>query len=67
MLTARESICYQEIGEVKDLLGYDPAPACITIHTDFANACLCRVVLLIASHSHWHHYGTDDMPADENR
>ena len=58
--------CCQEIGKIRDLLSYDLAPTCITLHTDFANACLCRVVLLIASHSHWQHYGTDDMPADKN-
>jgi len=29
--------------------------------------CLSRVLLLITSHGHQHHYGTDDIPADENR
>ncbi|XP_065899014.1 uncharacterized protein [Dysidea avara] len=67
MPTARESVCCQEIDEIKGLLVGDPVPVCITQHMDFANACLCRVVLLIASHGHRHHYGTSDIPAEENR
>ena len=67
MPTARESICCQELGNIRDLLIGDPVPACITLHTDFNSACLCRAVLLIAYHGHRHHYGTSDVPTDENR
>ena len=62
---ARESVCCQEIDKIKDLLVGDPVPLCITLHMEFPNACLSRVVLLIVSHSHRHHYGTDDILADE--
>jgi len=44
----------------------DPVPQC-TLHMQFPNACLSRIVLLIASHGHRHHYGSDDIPADENK
>ena len=67
MPTARESVCCQEIDKIKDLLVGGLVPQCITLHMEFPNACLSRVVLLIASHGHRHHYGTDDIPADENR
>ena len=52
MPTARESICCQEIEQMKALLVDDPAPACITLHGEFSSACLCRTVLTIAYHSH---------------
>jgi len=67
MPTARESVCCQEIDNIRVLLVGDPVPACITLHADFNSACLCTAVLLIASHGHWHHYGTSDFPTDENR
>ena len=71
MLTAQESVCCQEVDKVRDLLVGDPArsiqPWFASRFTDFAKACLCRVILSIASHCHRHHYGTDDMPANENR
>jgi len=56
-----------EIDRIKDLLVGDPIPQYIKLHMEFPNACLSRLVLLIASHGHRHHYGTDDMPPDENR
>ena len=67
MPMARESICCQEIEQIKALLVDDPAPACITLHGEFSSACLCRTVLTIAYHSHRHHYGNSSIPTDENR
>ena len=67
MPTARESICCQEIDNMRVLLDGDPVPACITQHPDFQSACLCRAVLIIAYHSHRYRYGTGDIPSDENR
>jgi len=66
MPTARESVCCQEIDNIKDLLVGDPVPQC-TLHMEFPNACQSRVVLLIASNGHQHYYGTDDILADKNR
>jgi len=34
MLTARESICCQELDNIRDLLIGDPVPACTIMHTD---------------------------------
>jgi len=67
MPKARKSVCCQEIDKIKDLLVGDPVSQSNTLHMEFPNACLSRVVLLIASYDHRHHYGTDDIPADENR
>ena len=52
---------------MKALFVGDPVTACVTQHPAFTSACLCTVVLTIAYHSHRHRYGTDDIPADENR
>ena len=67
MPTARESVRCQEIDKIKNLLIGGPIPVCTKQHSDFTNACLCRVVLLIASHSYRHHYGAGDIAAKENR
>jgi len=67
MPTARESVCCQEIDKIKGRLVGDSVPQCITLHMEFPNAYLSRVVLLITSHGHRHHYGIDDILADENR
>ena len=52
---------------MKVLLVGDLVPACVVQHPAFTSAYLCIVILTIAYHSHRHHYGTDDIPADENR
>ena len=52
---------------MKALLVGNPVPASITHHLAFTNACLDTVVLTIAYHGHRHHYGTSDIPANENR
>ena len=67
MSTARESICCKEIEELAVLLLGDPPPTCITQHPEFHSACLCRIVLIIAFHSHRHRYGESDVPTDEHR
>ena len=45
----------------------DPLPPCITQHPDFGSVCLCRTVLTVSLHSYRYHYGTSDVPTDENR
>ena len=67
MGTLRESICCQEIDQIKGLLTGEPPPVCITGHPEFSNACLSRTVLTIAFHGYSHHYGISDLPSDENR
>ena len=67
MPMARESICCQEIDNIRALLVDDPVPACITQHLDFQSACLCRAVLTIAYLLHRFRYGMGDIPTDENR
>jgi len=59
--------CCKEIEEIQNLLVGDPLPTCITVHPEFANTCLSRTVLTIAFHGYRHHYGTSDVPSDENR
>jgi len=39
-------------------------PVCITDHP---SACLSRTVLTIAFHGYSHHYGSSDIPIDDNR
>ena len=67
MDTARESICCKDIDKIDSLLVGDPPPTCITMHPEFSNACLSRMVLTIAWHGYRHHYGTRAVPSDENR
>ena len=67
MDTVRESICCQEIEKIKDLLVGERPLVCITDHPEFPNACLSRTVLTIAFHGYSHHYGSSDIPIDENR
>lgn len=70
MSTQRESICCNEVDKIRELLedsALDARPPCITEHTDFTNVCLCRAVLTVSLHSHRYHYGTSDVPTDENR
>ena len=55
---------------MRDLLAnlvLDARPPCITEHPDFSNVCLCRAVLTVSIHSHTYHYGSSDIPMDENR
>ena len=42
-------------------------PSCITQHADFSNVRFCRAVLTVFLYGHRHHYGSADVPADENR
>ena len=70
MSTQQESICCKEVDKIKDLLAdpglADAKPPCITEHPHFANVCLCRTVLTISMHRHVYHYGSSDIPKDEN-
>ena len=70
MPTQRESICCQEIEEMKHLVE-DPCledqPSCITQHADFNHVCLCRTVLTVSFYAHLHRYEDVEVPDDENR
>ena len=71
MSTQRESICCKEVDKISSLLTdpvlADPRPPCITEHPNFANACLCKTVLTISMHRYIYHYGSSDIPEEENR
>ena len=70
MSTQRESICCHDIEETKSLIDdshIEMRPSCITQHADFSNVCLCRAVLTVSLHGHRYHYGSADVPTDENR
>ena len=67
MATSRESLCCQEVEQMVALLDGDSPPSCITQHPDFASVCLCRAVLTVSLHSYRYHYGTSDIPTDDNR
>ena len=70
MSTQRESVCCHNIEEMKSLIDgshIEMRPSCITQHADFNNVCLCRAVLTLSLYGHRHHYGSADVPADENR
>ena len=62
MDTAQESICCKQIDKIQSLLVGDPSPTCITIHSEFLNACLSRTVLTIA----WREYITMEPCRDVN-
>ena len=70
MPTQRESICCQEIEELKRLVE-DPCledqPFFITQHADFNHVCLCRTVLTVSLYAHLHRYEDVEVPDDENR
>ena len=70
MSTQQESICCKEVDKIKDLLTdpvlADAKPLCITEHPDFASVCLSRAVLTVSMHRHVYHYGSSDIPKDEN-
>ena len=67
MDTLRESVCCQEIDKIKHLLVDEPPPTCIIDHPEFYNVCLNRTILTVALHGYSHHYGSSDVPPDENR
>ena len=67
MPTQRESIFCNEIDNIRADPTLHTYPPCITEHRDFANVCLCRAVLTVSLHGHRFHYGTSDVPTDENR
>jgi len=46
-------------------ISYAIFPSCRPLK--FANICLNRTALKIVFHGYQHHYGTSDVPSDENR
>ena len=67
MATSRESLCCQEVEQMVALLDGDSPPSCIMQHVDFASVCLCRAVLTVSLYGYRYHYGTSDVPTDDNR
>jgi len=55
MTMQRESVCCNELEQIKGLLEdsiLEVHPTCITQHTDFNNVCLCRSVLTVYLYTH---------------
>ena len=64
---AQESVYWEEIDKVSDLLVGDQPPSCMIAHQEFANACLNRTMLNIAFDTYRHHCGISNVSSDENR
>lgn len=67
MTTAKESVCCQEIPQVKAVLAEDPGKPCITEHQGFHPVCLNPTVLRIAYYAYRQQYEEDEGEPETNR
>nr|XP_011446118.3 uncharacterized protein LOC105341337 [Crassostrea gigas] len=65
--TAKESVCCQEIPQVKAVLAEDPGKPCITEHQGFHPVCLNPTVLRIAYYAYRQQYEKDEGEPETNR